>query len=308
MPNTIDRDQRSPKFKSLLAASTQVYRLCATISRVQLLLAVAAALLGPLLTWLNPAWKGWGALFAITILLTDWLFLAPWQERNRLLGTKIQECFDVGLFHLPWNALKCGKEPDPTEISKLVLQYQNYDPTYLLIDNEWYPTNLEPIRLPFARLICQWSNLRWDGYLRRRYAFILLSGMLAYLVLGLAWGLANKWSLETYVLALLVPGLPVARLLGENCRKQFEWSYDANRMFECIDEYWNYLVQATEIDNARLEGESRRIQDEIYERRKSTFRVPDLLHRILRRWLQAGMTFDAERAIKQVMDNPRIHP
>lgn len=308
MPNSIDQDQKSQNYLELLASSTQVYRGLGRISMAQTGLAITAAGLGPLLTWIDPTLKVWGALFGIAVLLFDWFLFDPWMKSRKLIGTKIQECFDTGLFKLPWNELKCGPPPDPAVINELIRDYKHRDPTLLLVDKEWYPTDLGPVRLPYARLICQWSNLRWDGDLRRIHAWILIVALILYALLGIVWGLANKWSLETFVLSFLVPGLPVARRIGENSKKQFDSANEADRFFAYITKVWNDAMGADGADEARLEAESRRIQDELFERRKTTIRVPDLLHKYLRPRFQAKMAFNAQQALAQVIANPRIHP
>lgn len=308
MPNTIDQDQKSLKFLELLAASAQIYAWGGKLSMLQTGLALFSAGFGPLLTWFNPQWKVWGAFVGIAVLLIDWLFLEPRMKSVKLLGTKIQECFDTGLFRLPWNEIKCGEPPDRVEVSALVRDYKYRDPTLLLIDKEWYPPDLGPIRLPYARLICQWSSLRWDGDLRRRYAGILIAVLLAYALLGIGWGVANGWPLETFVLSFLVPALPVARQIAENIQKQFKWAEEADRVFNYITQVWNRAVQEDHTDDAKLEAESRRIQDELYDRRRGAARVPGWLHKFLRPKLQANMVFNAQQAIGQVMANPRIHP
>ena len=298
MPNSINRDQDSDEFLKLISSSTNVYSICKRISSSQTALAVIAASLGPLLAWLDPSLRVWAALAGIMVLVLDAIILDPWLDRNRQLGTKIQELFDTRLFQLRWNKLKCGALPDQEAIGEHARAYQRSHPALKNL-REWYPP-VGDVPLAYARLICQRSNLRWDMSLRKRYAFMLLITLVVLTLGGLGYAVWSKLTAEQLVMSVLVPVLPLVNRLGKESKEQYRVADDLENQKSYIEDLWQRSISESSMSDEQLLEESRRLQDAIFDRRLKSPRVPDLLHRFLRDEHQVQMEEAAKNYVTQI--------
>lgn len=292
MVNDLPEKQNSERFIDLLAASSHVYVVCKRIATAQTSLALFAAALGPVLGLYDPTLRVWGAIVGIMVLVVDTVILNPWHDRCRQLGTKIQELFDTELLQLPWNKLKCGELPDQEALGEHARAYRRSHPLLNQL-HDWYP-DVRDVPLPYARLICQRSNLRWDMSLRNKYAFFLLVMLVCLLLGGLVYAVSMKLTAEQLVLSVLVPVLPLVSRLEMECREQYRVARDLEQQKSYIEGIWQKSLSDRKPTGEELLAESRRLQDVIYDRRLRSPRVPSVLHNLMRDEYQKQME-DAAR-------------
>jgi hypothetical protein len=295
MPNAIPQDQNSQEYMDLLAASSRIHTSIRRLLGFRSFLIAAVAVIGPALTWWDQSYKVWSGFMGVTVLLVDVIFLEPMAKRWKELGAKIQETFDTKLYHIAWNRLKVGNPPDHEEIVKLAARYRKRHPNLPYLQ-DWYPTATGQVALEHARIICQRSNLRWDSTLRQTYGTILLSLLCALLAGAIAFGLAMHWSLEQFLLGILVPLLPAATRIWKQRETHLETARESQRCKEHIEGVWGQAI-ANELSKRKLEQESRALQDEIYNRRKDSTSVPFGLYWFLRKEYQRQMEEAANRMI-----------
>src|SRR3954447_9449984 len=134
MPNSIPEYQNQPAYIDRIAASSRAYEIVKSTSMWQTLLALSAAVLGPAVSFMFPAAKGWVALFAAAVLIGDLVFIEEKVKRYQELGAKIQELFDTTLLELPWNSHRVQSPPDPEEVKSLAEAFKKKNSTERLLD------------------------------------------------------------------------------------------------------------------------------------------------------------------------------
>ena len=302
MPNQIPSLQCEKRHIELLAASTQIYSRCNNILLLQTILSIGIAVIGLLVGLLLPEQKAVVSLFAIIALILDKRFLDPWHKSHKNTGAKIQEIFDTELFQLPWNDLKCSDKPLESEISHWTSSYKLKDNTFLNIDKTWYPIQVGRMPLEFARLVCQFSNLRWDGDLRRSYGKLLQDLLGLYCILVVIVSVIAKVSLEWFVLSIFVPTLPLIRQVLENAATQFSWAVKSDAHQAYITQIINSYITSGLKNNDFSDFEARQIQDEIFERRMNSPRVPTWFHKFCRPKYQSNMEVTAESFAERICE------
>jgi hypothetical protein len=227
------------------------------------LVAAFASVTAAVITVIGAAWA-----LAYTILVSP---LAKGQARRSAV---IQEMFDTDLFSLPWNSTLTGGRLRPDEISQLV---REFDPRRGRGGRlrDWY-VDTSGVPQPYDVFICQQQNLAWDARLRRRWAWVLATAVVIWVVLGVVVSYAASLTMPEILLRWYVPSLAALIYGIESCKNQYDIATERERVMN--------LVQA-EIDNAqrapssdehtRLAVKAREIQDVIFATRKQVARVPD---------------------------------
>ena len=296
MPNSIPDRQNRPGFIDLLAASSRSYEIVKCTSTWQSALAIIMAILGPAVAFAYPDAKGWVALFAGAVLLADLLYFEPRVKQHQELGAKVQEVFDTDLFDLPWNSHRVHSRPDPEEINSLAESFKKRNSTDRLLD--WYPPAVGSIPLEYGRLVCQRANMRWDMALRRSFGglFVTLTTLLVLVVCGVA--LAMQWDATQIAVSLVLPVLPAAIKLLRESRKHFESAAISERTKQQLEAIWQVALQGG-MSSTQLLEDSRRLQDELYDRRKGSPPVPQWLYLWLKPDYERDMQVATAAMIKQ---------
>lgn len=118
-------------------------------------------------------------------------------------------------------------------------------------------------------MICQRANCRWDAQLRRRYSIFLLLGVTTVSILVVFLSVYGGFTLERFILAGLVPIMPVLTLGLRRFREQRDAADRADRLKEAAEDRWALALSKT-LTEEQITNASRQLQDEIYEHRKSS--------------------------------------
>lgn len=274
MLNEIPIRQNLPEFIDKIAASSRAYGNVKKLSAWQSWLAISSAVVGPIIAYKYPDAKGWAALYAGALLLIDLILLEPAVKRYQELGAKIQEVFDTSLFGLPWNTHRCQAKPDPEVLIRLATKFKANEKTDRL--EGWYPSAAGEVPIDYGRLVCQRANMQWDAALRRYYSafFVVLLLLMAVACSSLA--LYMKWD-ATQIALMFIPFLPAAVKLIRECQKHIESANASERTKSMLESIWSSAIQSN-VSADRLLEDSRRLQDEIYDRRKNSPTVPQWLY------------------------------
>jgi hypothetical protein len=280
MPNTIRETQNTKQQLEYLAAQRFLY------SRAKLCAGLQAGLSVPLaIAWsvganVYPDLKPWAALWGLLIAMIDQGLLEGWQSGSKQLAAKVQEVFDCAVLKLPWNNLVVGSRPDPEQICEAAEKYKADDRSPL---QNWYSREITPdIPLPYARLICQRTNLWWDSKLRRIYGRTLLGGAAFIFAVSLITGLARHFSLEDFLLTFWIPVSPAYLWAIREFRKQQSVAKTSEGHKIYLEGIWAKLLSGGIPVSELEEQESRKLQDEIYRRRRDGALVFSWLYNRLR--------------------------
>lgn len=296
MLNDIPQRQNQPEFIDKLAASSRAYGRVKSLGAWQSGLALLAAIIGPGVGLVYPDAKAWGALFAVFVLIFDLIFLEPWIKQYQEVGAKVQELFDTALFGLSWNLHRCQAPPDPELLHRLAEEFKRKEKTDRLRD--WYPTTAGEVPIEYGRLVCQRANMRWDADLRRKYSMLFIIALFLIVVAASVAALYMKWGADHIVLSLLLPLLPAAIKLLRECRKHQESATISERTRTILEAAWKRGLELS-LTPEQFAEESRRLQDELFDRRKASPTVPQWLYLWLKPKFESEMRFGSEQMVKE---------
>src|SRR5574338_663446 len=128
---------------------------------------------------------------AITIIGALWAViysvgLGSWAGNELRRGAVLQEMLDVRLFGIPWNVILAGDQIGTEEINRLSKRYTGRRDMI----EDYY--EIPDLPAPYDVIASQQQNLGWGSRVRRRYAYVVLAGVIAWSLLGVVVGaLAN---------------------------------------------------------------------------------------------------------------------
>lgn len=305
MINDIPTRQNLPEFIDRICASSRAYGIVKTIASWQSGLTLSSAIIGPLVGFAYPDYKAWGAFYAVIVLIIDVVFLEPIHTSFQTLGAKIQEMFDTDLMNIPWNTHKCNPRPDPEVLNGLANVFKKKEKTDRLVD--WYPVTAGDVPIEYGRLICQRSNMSWDAALRRYYGVFFVVLMVMMLVVAGAVALILNWDASHIAVSLVLPLLPAGLKLFREFGKHRESANASERTKSILEGIWERGLTET-VSSADFLHESRRLQVEIYDRRKGSPTVPQAIYFWLRDQYQDNMKFGADQMVKDAKAKVGIKP
>ena len=230
------------------------------------------------------------------MLLCDVFWLAPWLDKRRTEAAQVQEAFDCDVLALPWNGIKAGTRPDPELIKEQADRYGKWA-TQMPPLEDWYAPSVDSLPLHIGRLVCQRSNCSWDARLRRRYAVLVVVALAILCVAILVISYEQNYTLKDFVLKVIAPLAPA---LGLGYRQFTEQREAASRLDDLkvhCDGLWDAAVSGT--DERDVTARSRGLQDEIYESRRRSPLVFDLVFKWLRTPFQNQMSYAADELVTE---------
>jgi hypothetical protein len=293
--------QRADKFQRYLRASSYLYSKAKVISGLQVFLTVLVPVTLSVLSVVlsrdsqqGAGLKGWAAFYGIAVVLLDTLLLDRAQKATKKEAAKIQECFDCDLFEMPWNEFKVGDKPNPEKIHQSAQALRRE-----LTEGEknWYPRAAGRLPLYLCRVVCQRTNVWWDGELRRRYAFFLSLFAISIVVLAVVVGMARDMSLGTFVLTIMAPVFPAEIWFVRERNRQKESIAVLDRLMKYTAKLWASVLQP-QIDESEALIRSRELQDELFVHRYSNPPIPNVVQKIFADRFDVSMNKGAEELVE----------
>jgi hypothetical protein len=301
VPNDIPARQNSPELLRYVHASSQAYGLAKSLGGWQTSLILLAAILGPLIAAVEPEAAIVGAILAVVAALIDAMFLESAAERYQHLGARFQEVFDTELFQIPWNTHRAGAKPTPEETIELAEDFKKKaTPELLKKKEDWYPVEVAPVPLEYGRLVCQRSSMQWDSSLRKYYVFFFFLAVAVLAVGALLYGVFKHLTFIQFVLAVLAPLVPAGIKLGREAKKHDKSAAASERARTLLEGYWKDAI-AKNVPAAEMAEESRRLQDELFDRRKQSPTVPERLYAWRRESQEQQMKYGAQVMVDEVL-------
>ncbi len=277
--NSIPEDQMEQRQLDRLAAQRQMYSDAKTIQAVQITLAVPAVVLWAILVAIWPGLRVYAACWGIGLVLLDLLLLNPWQARHKERAAKVQEAFDCDVLRLRWPKLKAGRRPDPETVMRSSTRYRRRQGSDSPV-RDWYPAVVGRLPIHLARIVCQRLNCWWDAQLRHHYALGVLAVGAVLIVCVLLVGLIGGLTLEKFVLAVMAPLLPTVVLGIRQFDENRKYAKSADRLKEYSEDMWDAAISGKSTPED-LKAESRRLQDAIFDNRRTSPLIFDWLYQRL---------------------------
>ncbi|MGC5234465.1 S-4TM family putative pore-forming effector [Streptomyces albogriseolus] len=274
-PSGIAARQNEPYALDLLDAYSHRYETAARWRRASMLGSYGLALVSPVLStaWPNRA-QLIGAVAALWLVLGRAL-LAWLDDSYCARAAGIQEVLDTHLFRLPWNEALAGRK-DRVQEDIAELAPHRHRPNH----RNWYDTD-DMIPRTADVLLCQLQSVAWGRRNHRAYMSCLLAAAGFLLVFDTAWGVARHMSLYDFLVTLFLPTAPALLDLVQLIRGHWEHGENKGRVEDNIRSLLK-LFEDGEGDTVAPDA-CRRVQDAIYQLRRTGPRIPARFYRNRRR-------------------------
>lgn len=233
----------------------------------------------------------------VLIAIVDLLVLSPLADRFRERAAKIQELFDCDVLQLPWNGITVGEKPSVEQVHQNAEIYRSKHQGFTVLEN-WYCLEADTVPLPVGRIICQRSNVWWDAELRGKFnAGVFTIAAVLFLVLFVL-GLVGDLHLKTFFTKVVAPFLP---MLLFSSRQFMHNRKTIERLSSLRVSADAAFQQAKNRSNspAVLDDTARRLQDNIFQHRKSSPLIFDWFYRCFRTPDEALMNVSCRELVQQ---------
>lgn len=303
--NNIPDRQNQPEFLEMIVAAAHSYRAVGFFSMVQSALAILVAFGGFIVAMFLPSSMDLMAILSVFVLLIDALVIEPLARSKQDLGARIQELFDTRLLEIPWNSLRCQERPDPEDIHRLAGDsHANIADS---VTREWYPRVVGDVEIEYARLLCQRTNLRWDSKLRVVYLQCITLSLIGVFCGVLLYGVISRMLVGPWIVKVVLPLCPTVLKLSRLAIREKEAASRSERAKRILEEVWKNGLDGKATHSDFIEG-ARRLQDEIYERRRMNPRVPRLLYLMYRGEFETEMRVATECLVAELKRSSVIKP
>lgn len=294
--NNISKLQNDEKYLDCLASQRQIYSDAKVVSLAKVALNIPVPLTLSVVAICFSSFKVYSAFLGTVIVLASNTWLRSWEESLKEKAAKIQERFDCDVLGIDWHEPKVGKSPDPEDVVMNSLRYKKRFSYETLLN--WYPM-VDGIKIEFARLICQRSNCRWDSNIRRQSALILKFIGYGLIFLIIPIGFFLKMGLVEFHLSLIAPLTPLAIFAFDTARQLDKSADKLDRLKVHSYDLWNQALNRKKTD-LELAQESRFLQDELFDHRRNSPLIPDLIYHFFRNKNEIEMQKTAQLMINEV--------
>ena len=296
--NKIPEIQLEPTQLKRLAAQQQLYSDAKVLHAVQIGLSV---LVPPILVVLAVYFSVppvYAASCGIIVALLNILWIPSRQQSLKQKAASIQELFDCDVLKLPRQELITSSPLEMETVEKYSSKYKRkYDKRkakckretddvsepekwYSKLEN-WYSTDVGKLPLHLGRIICQRSNCWWDAELRLRYANRALVVLSVLIVLTLFLGLIGNFTLAKLISTVAAPLMPAFVIGIREYKENNKYAVQLDELKKYVESLWDKALSNANPDE--LTRDSRKLQDEIYNHRRTSPLIFDWLYKHLRK-------------------------
>jgi hypothetical protein len=294
----IQETQQNTEVLEVLAAARGLARRSRQISGWQILTLVVAPVVITVCTNIVPLYKFVGVFAAATAFLIDCVFLEPRRRFWQRESARVQEAFDCEVLSLDWPAARTGRKPMKTDLADAVSFYRRRDPDLLALA-EWYPAITDAVPIAIGRLVCQRCNCWWDADVRRRYAKVLVIGIVCW-ALGLGVVAISLGSgFRDFLVYIYAPMTPVLAWLIRERQYQNDAAERSERLSRHVEGIVGELKDGSASDTELL-LHAIEVQAAIFDRRSRSPYVPDFLYARDQKRYQRLMNAGAEELVAEL--------
>ena len=276
---SINQLQNTDSQIEMLAAQRNLYSSAKTIIGTQLTLAGPVAVIVTLLGIFYPGLKNYAALWGITVLVLDMVFLNPYQKNLRGQGALVQEAFDTKVLDIAWNEIKVGKSPEPELIHEQAHKFGKETQKLDKLKN-WYPVEVQQLPVHWGSIVCQRANVWWDSKLRRRYANSVLAILIILAIVIIWFAFSQNLNFTDFVMKLVIPMAALYKLGVTQFIEHRDAADRLDKLRDHAEKIWSEAINGASLETIKVK--SRLLQDEIYDGRKRNPPVLDIIFKIFR--------------------------
>lgn len=276
----------------------QIYSDAKILFAIQIVLAtIVVVLLSLINVFHNIEW--FLATYCVVVAVTDAIFFDEYISSKKEEASTIQEMFDTHVLDIEWNDFI--EKIDHEIIFRFSEKYKKIEPSFDSLKN-WYSTEIGSIVDDKAKLICQYSNCRYDLSLRiftKRYYYFLatISSLLV-----AVFALSKDISFKNIFILILLPLLPIIVFSIQRIKENNRSIEYLNKLKKISSRAWGKVISGNAIDITKT---TRQIQNRIFKNRKDSPLIFDWFYKIHRKHLENEMNYSVEQLVSQFNDTTK---
>lgn len=284
-----------------LAAQKEMYfqakRLFLVQFVVTVLITIILALIGLALPYLGSdiEWNWVRGIYGVLAAVIDLFLLNHFINQLRQKAASLQELFDCDVLDLEWNKVCVGEKPQPEDIKKYADKHLKRVKSYEKLQT-WYAETIKEVDGIAAKVICQRSNFSYDSTIRKSFQYWLAGVTLTILIVTVLIALVMNVSTRALVSMSLLPILPILTFLGKLVKEHNTSIKNLESLKSNISSLWSDVLSGTATN---VETTLRRIQDKIYQNRKTSPLIPEWFYNWQRPKLEQQMYYGVADLVEQ---------
>lgn len=272
--NNIANAQNEQKQLERLAAQRELYSSAKRYHGFQIIVAVLVPIAFASVACAVLQISVFAAIYGVLSFVVDIAFLDPLISKKRTKAAKIQELFDCDVLVLPKSPLKTV---DDIKVEEVLLHYDAHIKIASNIEKirDWYSPLVSGLPLYVGRILCQRTNCWWDSKLRVNYSnFLKYLSLVVFALILLSSYFANLSLINfTLIISALIPFFQFSI-------KQHNDNLEAAKRLDQLVNFshflWEKALSSFPIDE--ISDDSRKLQDEIYEHRRTSPLILDFIY------------------------------
>lgn len=284
-----------------LAAMRQFYSNAKTLFAFQVVLTTLVVILLTLINMFHNI-EGFLATYCVLIAVADSIFFDDFIKKQKEKGAAIQEIFDTNVLKIEWNDLI--EEVDHEVIFRYSEEYKKKEPLFDSLIN-WYSAGIREILDDEAKIICQYSNCRYDLSLRKDFSKYILILLIVSSLSVISFALVNNLTLKKVVINIFLPLLPIIVFSIQRIKENNKSIKTLKKMKELSTKAWSKVVNGNHIDLTKI---TRQVQDCIYQNRKDSPLIFDWFYKYSRNSLENEMNYSVEQLVAQYQESNKKNP
>jgi hypothetical protein len=298
---SIVEKENQPRNIERLAAQKEMYfqakRLFFVQFIVTVLITVVLALIGLALPYLGSTidWNWVRGIYGVLAAIIDLFLLNHFINQLRQKAAAIQELFDCDVLDLEWNKVCVGEKPQPEDVKKYADKHLNRVKNYDKLQT-WYAETIKEVDGIAAKVICQRSNFSYDSTIRRSFQYWLVGITITILIATVLIALVMNASTRALVSMSLLPILPILTFLGKLAKEHSTSLKNLESLRSNITSLWSDVLSGSATN---VETTLRRIQDKIYQNRKTSPLIPEWFYDWQRPKLEQQMYYGVADLVEQ---------
>lgn len=275
-----------------LAASRQIYSNAKNLFSIQIMLvSVVVVLLSFINIFHNIEW--FLASYCVIVAVTDAVYFDEYISNQKEKAATIQEMFDTDVLNIEWNDFI--EKIDHEIIFRYSENYKKKEPSFNSLKN-WYSVGIEDVDHDEAKIICQYSNCRYDLSLRNKIGLYLFSIAIFSSLLIISFALLKCMNFKNFFVLVLLPLLPLIVFSIQRVKENNRSILKLNKMKNISTKLWNKLIVNEEIDLPKI---TREVQNSIFKNRKNSPLIFDFIYNLHRESLENEMNYSVDQLVAQ---------
>ena len=296
-PFIVEKQNEEPSLRCL-AAMRQIYSDAKILFAIQIVLTnIVVVLLSFVNVFHDIQWIL--SSYCVVVAVSDAVFIDEYISSKKEKAAIIQEMFDTSVLDIEWNDFI--EKIDQEIIFRYSEKYKKTASSFDSLKN-WYSTGIKNIVDDKVKLICQYSNCRYDLSLRN-FTKIYYSVHVAISSLLVAvFALSKDVTFKNIFILILLPLLPIIVFYIQRIKENNRSIKDLNKLKKVSSEAWDKVISGKDINIPKT---TRQLQNKIFKNRKDNPLIFDWFYKLHRKSLENEMNYSVEQLVAQYNESSK---